>query len=80
MLAFLLLNLLSSLIIALESLFSFYSTSFIMASILSLISLDILAILAIVTSFYYHSHCLEMNMKVISILLLIPYSIFIVKV
>ena len=66
--------------IALESLFSFYSTSFIMANILFLISLNTLVILAIVTPFYYYSHHLEINIKVISILLLIPCSIPIVKI
>ena len=51
-----------------------------MASTLSLISLSILAILAIVTLFYHRFHRLEINTKAVSILLLIPYSIPIVKV
>ena len=77
--AFLSSNLLSSLTIASESLFSFYSTSFIMAGTSFLTSSGILAILAIVTPFYYRSHRLEMNAKAVSILLLTPYSIPMVK-
>ena len=79
MLAFLSLNLLSSLTIASESLFSFCSTSFIMASTSSLISSGILATLVVVTPFYYRSYRLEMNVKAVSVSSLTSCSIPMVK-